>query len=44
MSRADLLDAILHRRRELVARVYFDQYLSRAGSELAPSGWYAATP
>ncbi|GAA1663065.1 helix-turn-helix transcriptional regulator [Microbacterium lacus] len=28
-------------RRELVARVYFDQYLSRAGSELAPSGWYA---
>lgn len=29
-------------RRELVARVYFDQYLSRAGSDLAPSGWYAA--
>ncbi|WJL94118.1 helix-turn-helix transcriptional regulator [Microbacterium sp. ET2] len=31
-------------RRELVARVYFDQYLSRAGSEIAPSGWYAAAP
>jgi DNA-binding CsgD family transcriptional regulator len=30
-------------RRELVARVYFDQYLSRAGTALAPSGWYATS-
>ncbi len=28
-------------RRELVARVYFDQYASRLGGEIAPSGWFA---
>lgn len=27
-------------RRELVARVYFDQYAERLGDELAPSGWF----
>lgn len=30
-------------RRELVSRVYFDQYLPRAGSDLAADGWYAST-
>ncbi len=30
-------------RRELVSRVYFDQYAPRLGSEVAPSGWFAAT-
>ncbi|WP_103663436.1 helix-turn-helix transcriptional regulator [Microbacterium sp. CJ77] len=28
-------------RRELVSRVYFDQYMPRAGSDLAIDGWYA---
>lgn len=29
-------------RRELVSRVYFDQYAPRLGSQVAPSGWFAA--
>ncbi len=28
-------------RRELVSRVFFDQYADRMGSDLAPSGWFA---
>jgi DNA-binding CsgD family transcriptional regulator len=30
-------------RRELIARVFFDQYLPRLGAEVAPSGWFAST-
>ena len=30
-------------RRELIARIYFDQYVPRLGSELNPSGWFSST-
>ncbi|PWN04164.1 helix-turn-helix transcriptional regulator [Nocardioides silvaticus] len=28
-------------RRELISRIYFDQYVPRMGAELTPSGWFA---
>lgn len=28
-------------RRELISRIYFDQYVPRMGGELTPSGWFA---
>ena len=27
-------------RRELISRIYFDQYVPRIGNELGPSGWF----
>ena len=31
-------------RRELISRIYFDQYAPRMNSELAPSGWFVSAP
>lgn len=31
-------------RRELVARIFFDQYCPRLNGDLAPTGWYSALP
>jgi DNA-binding CsgD family transcriptional regulator len=34
--------ASVRSRRELMARIWFDQYAPRSGSDLAPSGWFLA--
>jgi DNA-binding NarL/FixJ family response regulator len=31
-------------RRELIARIWFDQYVPRVGSDLAPTGWFVDAP